>query len=89
MGCSKEEELIIQVDRKQRFFQVPDLHFPHWENPDRPLTDTVIDGELIIDIDPKTGQVSRVESSRISALMGSAETDQFSTICDITLLTVW
>jgi len=47
----------VQVDRKQRFFQVQDLHFPHWENPDMPLVDTVLDGELVIDIDPITGSV--------------------------------
>lgn len=31
------------------------LNFPHWENGDAPLTDTVVDGELIIDVDPKSG----------------------------------
>lgn len=34
------------------------LHFPHWEQNDNPLEDTILDGELVIDVDPKTGQVS-------------------------------
>lgn len=31
------------------------LNFAHWERLSDPLTDTVIDGELVIDVDPATG----------------------------------
>lgn len=44
-----------QIDRKQRYFFQDGLHFTHWERVDDPLTDTVLDGELVIDIDPRTG----------------------------------
>jgi hypothetical protein len=49
--------LTSQIDRKQRFFSVTDLHFPHWERIDDPLGETILDGELVIDIDPKTHAV--------------------------------
>ena len=49
--------LMGQIDRKQRYFSISDLHFPHWERRDDPLTDTILDGELVIDLDPKSGQV--------------------------------
>lgn len=52
-----------QIDRKQRYFKVEDLHFPHWERKDDPLTDTILDGELVIDIDPETGTVSGTKCS--------------------------
>ncbi|KAK1924672.1 mRNA capping enzyme, catalytic domain-containing protein [Papiliotrema laurentii] len=42
------------IDRKQRYFKVEALHFPHWERTDQPLRDTILDGELVLDIDPKT-----------------------------------
>jgi mRNA guanylyltransferase len=37
---------------------VENLHFPHWEDADTPLSDTILDGELVIDVDPATGNVS-------------------------------
>ncbi len=35
------------------------IFFPHHENPHKPLGSTIIDGELVVDTDPKTGQVWR------------------------------
>ena len=49
-----------QIDRRQRYYKVPGLHLPHWENRDEPLTDTLIDGELVYDIDPNTKKVGTV-----------------------------
>lgn len=43
------------IDRKDEFFLIENLTFPHYENPNRLLKDTVVDGELVIDVDPKTG----------------------------------
>ncbi|ORY25741.1 putative mRNA guanylyltransferase [Naematelia encephala] len=53
-GMTGNQEVWL-IDRKQQFYQVDNLHFPHWERASDPLTDTVLDGELVIDIDPKTG----------------------------------
>lgn len=36
---------------------VSGYYFPFNEDPRRPLGDTILDGELVIDIDPKTKQV--------------------------------
>jgi hypothetical protein len=57
--------LTSQIDRKQRFFSVTDLHFPHWERIDDPLGETILDGELVIDIDPKTHVVGMLVLSAI------------------------
>ncbi|KAK8869987.1 hypothetical protein IAR55_000557 [Kwoniella newhampshirensis] len=53
-GMTNNQEVWL-IDRKQRYFSVQDLHFPHWENINNPLGETLLDGELVIDIDPKTG----------------------------------
>lgn len=36
---------------------VSGYYFPFFEDPRRPLGDTILDGELVIDVDPKTQQV--------------------------------
>jgi len=36
------------------------LFFPHHEHPERPLRSTIVDAELVIDVDPRTKQVCRV-----------------------------
>ncbi len=33
------------------------LFFPHHENPLRPLGNTIVDGELVLDVDPRTKKV--------------------------------
>lgn len=43
------------IDRKDEFFLIENITFPHFENPNRLLKDTILDGELVIDVDPKTG----------------------------------
>lgn len=58
-----------QVDRNEHFFGVEGLHFPHWENADTPLIDTVLDGELVIDIDPSSGQVRLSSSPLLASLV--------------------
>jgi hypothetical protein len=49
------------VDRKQRFFRV---YFPPWMTSGHQIGGTVIDGELIIDIDKITGEVCLVYSEQ-------------------------
>lgn len=48
----------LQIDRKQRFFKIQGLYFAHWENRSAFLGETLLDGELVIDIDPISGAVS-------------------------------
>ncbi|KLT46503.1 putative mRNA guanylyltransferase [Cutaneotrichosporon oleaginosum] len=52
-GMTQNQEVWL-IDRKQRYFNIENLHFTHWERLDDPLTDTILDGELVIDIDPRT-----------------------------------
>ncbi|KAI9638508.1 putative mRNA guanylyltransferase [Dioszegia hungarica] len=54
-GMSGAQEVWL-IDRKQRYFSVQGLRFPHWERKDQPLTDTIFDGELVVDIDSSTGE---------------------------------
>lgn len=47
------------------------MHFTHWESLDDPLTDTILDGELVIDVDPRTGaQVMRYYAFDLLVLNG-------------------
>ena len=45
------------VDRKQKFSKVEGLMFPHHMDPRMPLSETIIDGELVYDEEPN-GNVS-------------------------------
>ncbi len=63
--------LLGQIDRKQRYFKIENLHFPHWEKRDDPLSDTILDGELVIDIDPKTGAVSGRGGGTVKLIIAS------------------
>lgn len=50
--------LILQIDRKEEFRQVEGLVFPNGQDPSRRLLgETLLDGELVLDIDPETGTV--------------------------------
>ncbi|OCF40157.1 mRNA guanylyltransferase [Kwoniella heveanensis CBS 569] len=55
MNAMSGNQEVWLIDRKERYFAMQDLHFPHWENIDNPLGETILDGELVIDVDPKTG----------------------------------
>jgi mRNA guanylyltransferase len=54
MSCAKRKS---QIDRHNTYRQLNGLFFPHHDNPMNPLRNTLIDGELVIDIDPHTNQV--------------------------------
>ncbi|EGF98994.1 uncharacterized protein MELLADRAFT_45847 [Melampsora larici-populina 98AG31] len=47
------------INRRDEFFLVDHIAFPHYEHQNRYLKDTIIDGELVIDVEPKIGQVLR------------------------------
>lgn len=47
-----------QIDRKDQISQVYWLTFPHQDGPEYNHSNTVLDGEFVIDVDPQTGAVS-------------------------------
>lgn len=49
---------VYLVDRKEDYYQNFNLSFPHQDGPQYNHSNTVLDGELVIDVDPKTGNVS-------------------------------
>lgn len=48
----------VQVDRKNDVYQVYWLTFPHQDGEEFNHSNTVLDGEFVIDVDPVTGAVS-------------------------------
>ncbi|KAI0054024.1 mRNA capping enzyme [Auriscalpium vulgare] len=50
------EQLVCIVDRHNSYRILPGMYFPHYENPSMPLRSTIIDAELVIDVDPQTRQ---------------------------------
>ncbi|SCZ93553.1 BZ3500_MvSof-1268-A1-R1_Chr6-3g08735 [Microbotryum saponariae] len=48
------------VDRKYYFYQVSGLRFPHQTGLDFDHSNTVLDGELVIDVEPARGEVLRL-----------------------------
>lgn len=53
----KQPNLGVQLDRRGSFFLMKGKRSPQSSESLRPLVDTVIDGELVIDINPVTGKV--------------------------------
>ncbi|TFK63235.1 mRNA capping enzyme, alpha subunit [Pluteus cervinus] len=58
-----EAQNIYLIDRHNEYRQLSGLFFPHHENPRKPLRNSIIDGELVIDVDPRT----KTESMRYLA----------------------
>ncbi|KAF8077651.1 mRNA capping enzyme [Lyophyllum atratum] len=50
------DQALYLIDRHNTYHQLTGIFFPHHENPMRPLGNTLIDGELVIDVDPRTKQ---------------------------------
>jgi hypothetical protein len=46
-----------KIDRHNTYREINGLYFPHHENPMMPLRSSLVDGELVIDVDPHTHQV--------------------------------
>jgi hypothetical protein len=64
-----------QIDRKNTYRQINNLVFPHWNpqaGPGALCNSTIIDGELVCDIDRKTGEV------RVSLLQQEISADRVS-----------
>ncbi|KAI5124570.1 hypothetical protein M0805_003090 [Coniferiporia weirii] len=49
-----ENQMVYLIDRHNQYRLLQGFFFPHHENPRVPLRSTIIDGELVIDTDPKT-----------------------------------
>jgi mRNA guanylyltransferase len=49
---------VTKIDRHNTYRELTGFYFPHHEFPERPLRSTLVDAELVIDVDPKTQQVS-------------------------------
>ncbi|KDQ12255.1 hypothetical protein BOTBODRAFT_56833 [Botryobasidium botryosum FD-172 SS1] len=56
VGIPPSEQEVYLIDRKNEYRALQGLFFPHYENPQRPLGHTLLDGELVTDIDPRTGK---------------------------------
>ncbi|KIM48731.1 hypothetical protein M413DRAFT_15060 [Hebeloma cylindrosporum] len=55
--CEKSDGvrvLFLIIDRHNTYREITGIFFPHHENPVMPLRNTLIDGELVIDVDRKT-----------------------------------
>ncbi|KAF9477572.1 mRNA guanylyltransferase [Pholiota conissans] len=55
--CEKSDGvrvLFLVIDRHNTYREITGIYFPHHENPLMPLRSSLIDGELVIDVDPIT-----------------------------------
>jgi hypothetical protein len=54
--------LRLQIDRHNDYRELQGFFFPHHERPEMPLRSSLLDGELVVDVDPKTKQVRTIHS---------------------------
>ncbi|KZV84266.1 mRNA capping enzyme [Exidia glandulosa HHB12029] len=54
--CEDNTHEVFLFDRHNAYRKVSGFYFPHYEDPGRALGNSVFDGELLIDVDPKTGK---------------------------------
>ena len=47
-----------QLDRHNNYYLIEGLYFPRLEDPRLPLKNSLIDGELVLDVDPQTKKAS-------------------------------
>ncbi|KAF5386963.1 hypothetical protein D9615_001556 [Tricholomella constricta] len=66
------DQSLYLIDRHNTYHQLTGIFFPHHENPLRPLRNTLIDAELVLDVDPRTKQ----ETLRLLAFDGLVVDDQ-------------
>ena len=53
-----------QIDRHNTYREITGLFFPHHEDPRMPLRNSLVDGELVIDVDPDTNRVRHLVPAR-------------------------
>ncbi|KAJ7284066.1 mRNA capping enzyme [Mycena rebaudengoi] len=51
-------QAVYLIDRHNRYRMLKGLFFPHPENAQMPLLNTLVDGELVLDVDPETKLVT-------------------------------
>jgi mRNA guanylyltransferase len=59
----------MQIDRKENIYQNYYLTFPHQDGLEYNHSNTVLDAEYVIDVDPGTGQVSSSQRSLLVSLL--------------------
>ncbi|KAF9645289.1 mRNA capping enzyme, alpha subunit [Thelephora ganbajun] len=52
----KDAQNVFLLDRHNNYYQLDGFYFPHYEDPRVPLKNSLIDGELVLDVDPQTRQ---------------------------------
>ena len=50
---------VRQLDRHNNYYQLDGFYFPHHEDPRLPLKNSLVDGELVVDVDPQTQRASQ------------------------------
>ena len=48
---------MYQLDRHNNYHRLEGFYFPHHEDPRVPLKNSLVDGELVLDVDPQTKKV--------------------------------
>ncbi|EGO21029.1 hypothetical protein SERLADRAFT_475657 [Serpula lacrymans var. lacrymans S7.9] len=56
---SSNTQTIYLIDRRNIYYELAGFFFPHHADPRGPLKDTLVDGELVIDTDPRTAKTLR------------------------------
>ncbi|KAJ6589319.1 mRNA capping enzyme [Mycena capillaripes] len=47
-------QTVYLIDRKNDYYELQGIFFPHHESPQLPLKNTIVDGELVFDVEPRT-----------------------------------
>jgi hypothetical protein len=72
LGLSLQFDLFansnFKIDRHNTYREINGIYFPHHENPMVPLRSSLVDGELVIDVDPRTKQVFTILPSWATSL---------------------
>ncbi|EIW60139.1 mRNA guanylyltransferase [Trametes versicolor FP-101664 SS1] len=50
------DQMVYLIDRHNTYRQLNGLYFAHHEDPRRPLRSSIVDGELVYDVDPRSKQ---------------------------------
>ncbi|KAH9901548.1 mRNA capping enzyme, catalytic domain-containing protein [Cubamyces lactineus] len=50
------DQTVFIIDRHNSYREIRGLYFPNYEDPRKPLRSSIVDGELVIDVDPRTKQ---------------------------------
>ncbi|KAL7283606.1 hypothetical protein ACG7TL_003041 [Trametes sanguinea] len=53
---NSNDQAVYLIDRHNSYREVTGLYFPHHGDPRRPLKNSIVDGELVIDVHPRTKQ---------------------------------